>query len=127
MSLGNPMQHPIQAGVDLGIFGIIVASLMSVVPPIAAILGLLYYAIQVYESKTVQHWLLDRRQKHAARRLRKLEARRKVIVAEIEAAELVRSASAAAMEQVAVAKAEALKTVVENNSHKLPSPLHPLG
>jgi len=37
--------------------GAVVGALMGYLPPIAAFLAIVWYAIQIYESKTVQGWI----------------------------------------------------------------------
>lgn len=97
----------VRASVDGGVIAVIVAALMNVVTPLAAVIGLVYYAIVLWETDTVQNWVRQTRQKHAVRKLAKLSARQKVIEAEMVAAETVRAATAAATERVAQAKSEA--------------------
>lgn len=55
----------------------IITAIMGILPAAAALVGLIYYLIQIYESTTVQHWF-------ALRRIRKL-ARLKAQVMMIEA------------------------------------------
>lgn len=42
----------------------IVATLVGLLPSIAAIAGIVWYGIQIFESKTVQGWLAKRKAKH---------------------------------------------------------------
>lgn len=86
----------------------IVGSLLGYLPALAAVAAIAWYAIQIYESRTVQHWLANRRMMHAAKELIRLRAKQKVIHAEIVAAEKVRAAKAQANETVQQAKAEAV-------------------
>lgn len=72
--------HSIQAWIGNAFsLGAIAGALLGWVPTVAAIVGLVWYLIQIYESQTVQRWL-------AARRVRKL-ARLKARVLMMEARE----------------------------------------
>lgn len=51
--------------------GAIATSIMGYAPAVAAIVALIWYAIQIYESQTVRQWIADRR----ARQLARLKAR----------------------------------------------------
>lgn len=45
-----------------GTAGVTILGAMSgVLPPIAALIGVIYYGIQIFESKTMQDWLARRR------------------------------------------------------------------
>lgn len=46
-------KHAIMA--DLGAIGAILGSLAGYLPPMAALIGILWYALQIWESDTVQH------------------------------------------------------------------------
>lgn len=47
--------------------GAIITTALGWVPAIAAIVGLIWYLIQIYESATVQRWLATRRIRKIAR------------------------------------------------------------
>ena len=49
--------------------GAILSALMGYLPPIAALLAIFWYAVQLYECKTVQRWL-------RVRRIRRIHKRR---------------------------------------------------
>jgi hypothetical protein len=83
-------------------------------PPVAAAAAFIWYSIQIYESKTFQHWHRNRMMMRRARKLAKLRAREKMVIAEIEAIEKVRSARVEAREIVATAQAEGAKAVVHD-------------
>lgn len=51
--------------------GAIAASLIGIVPALAAVVALIWYFIQIYESATVQRWIANRR----ARKIAYLKAR----------------------------------------------------
>lgn len=87
--------------------GTIVSTLLGYVPAAAAALGVLWYAIQIWESRTVQEWKERRVAAHKVAKLARLQAQHKIIVAELEALEVVRAAKSVATEKVEVAKAEA--------------------
>lgn len=55
----------------LGGLGTIVTSFLGWLPPTAATVALIWYFIQIYESHTMQRWLLNRR----TRKLARLKAR----------------------------------------------------
>jgi hypothetical protein len=66
--MSGPDISPIRAGViaiDAGAVGVIAAAIVGWLPPLAAIVAILWYVIQIYESQTVQR-------KVRAWRLRKL-------------------------------------------------------
>lgn len=57
-----------------GISGVtIVAAFTGLLPPTAAALGLAWYLVQIYESKTFQSWLSRRRIRRVARLKREIE------------------------------------------------------
>jgi hypothetical protein len=84
-------------------------SLLGILPALAALFAVLFYALQMYESDTCQKWLESKRKLKKAKRLAKLKAEQKMLVAEIDALEVVREARAVAAEKVAVAAHEAAK------------------
>lgn len=49
----------------------VIAAILGFAPAVAALVGLIYYLIQIYESATVQRWLATRR----TRKLARLKAR----------------------------------------------------
>lgn len=62
--------------------GSIAAALVGVVPWAAAVFGMIYYSIQIYESKTCQHWLATRRARRIATyrgAIAKLEAESRMV------------------------------------------------
>lgn len=87
--------------------GAIAGSAWGFLPVFAALVALIWYLIQIWESRTVQHYVANRRMVHRQRRINKLRAKEKVILAKLEAMEVVRSARAAAREKVEVAASEA--------------------
>jgi hypothetical protein len=61
--------------------GAIVATIAGWLPPFAAVVALIWYAIQIWESKTIQNYLYGRRQRQMARL--------KIKMAKLEALELI--------------------------------------
>ncbi len=47
--------------------GVIVSTMLSWLPQIAAIVALIWYIIQIYESPTLQRWFYTRRTRRIAR------------------------------------------------------------
>lgn len=111
----NLHDAPDQASVALHTLslGTIAGVMLQVLPVLAVLLPVIYYAILIWESKTFSHWRNNRRQKRAAKKVAKLKAKAKVIQAKLEAEETVRHAATAAAEKVATAAAEAKTMVVE--------------
>ena len=101
--------------VDLVSAGAIVGTLIGWLPYVAAVVGLVWYCIQIWESRTVQHWWNNRQMILKARKIARLRAREKVIVAKLEALETIRAAKHAAVEKVETAKVEAAKQVLHEN------------
>lgn len=56
---------------DVGAGGAVIVTILGYLPAVAALLGILWYAILIYESRTVQHMLKRRRLRRAARRRHK--------------------------------------------------------
>lgn len=105
MSNTNPMTHAadaISAGAIVGVF-------LGYLPAIAAVAGFLWYCIQIWESRTIQHWWRNRQMKRRAKKIARLRAREKVIIAELDALNVVRAARVEAREKVETAKVEAAK------------------
>lgn len=103
----------------------IVGSLTGWFPPVAAVAAFIWYTIQIYESRTFQHWFRNYLMKKRARKLAKLRAKEKIVLARIEAIEKLRAASVEAKEIVATAKSDAAKLVVEGETD-LKSKLPPI-
>lgn len=93
------------AGVTVG------ASVMQWLPAAVSVvggtLGIIWFIVQLWESRTVTG-IVDRwTERRRIRRVKYLEAKQKVIVAKLRAAETVRGAKVQAAELVQTAKAEA--------------------
>ena len=119
--MSNPLEHPMQASIDGGVAVIIFTSFVGILPALAAIIGICYYGIQVWESNTVQTWVHARKAKHAAKKLAILRNKQQILLAEIDAAELVRSASVEAHEKVAAAHLEAVKVLAKGDPQEVPT------
>lgn len=54
----NPhhLPHPIYVGADLSAFGILLGSVVGMLPGIAALFACIWYGVQIWESKTVREW-----------------------------------------------------------------------
>lgn len=94
----------------------ILGSLVGLFPPIAAAAAFIWYLIQVYESRTFQHWFRNRQMKYRAKKLAKLRAQEKIVLAKIEAIEKVRLANVEARELVETAKVDAAKLVLKEQT-----------
>lgn len=65
----NNLDPGVHRGLDVAAGAGIVGTLVGALPAVAALIGIIYYCILVYESKTVQGWL-DRRRR-ARKQLKK--------------------------------------------------------
>lgn len=106
IGMGNWLGHLLSIGVWL-------AALAGFIPAIAALLALIWYMIQIWESDTCQKWVEERKLRINTRRLAELKAKQKVLSAELDALELVRGARAMAAEKIATAAHDAAKLVVK--------------
>lgn len=112
--------------IDISMAGVIVASFFQILPAIAAVLGIAWYCIQMYESRTIQGVLHRYRMKSRAKKLMKLKAKELVILAEIDALEKVRVAKAYAVEKVLEAKADAASGMVIQQTQREINDLGPM-
>lgn len=85
----------------------IIGAFLQVLPVIAAVAGGVYYAIQIWETRTIQHWWNNKKMKAKAKRLARLRAQEKLIQAQIEATELLQQARSVARTKLAQAALEA--------------------
>lgn len=97
--------------------GAIVSTLLGYLPAFAAVLGVIWYAIQIWESKTVQEWNVRRVKRNKEIKIARLRAKQKVLVAELDALEVVRAAQVTATERVESAKAAAAVDKVLNETN----------
>lgn len=114
----SPVQHPYTFVTDAISALAILGTILGYLPYLAAVAGLIWYLIQIKESRTVQHWWSNRQLIRRAKKVAKLRAREKVILAELEALESVRAAKHAAIEHVETAKVEAAKLVVQEETQR---------
>lgn len=52
-------------------FGAIIGSITHLLPSFAAIVAVVWYLLEIYESKAVQDWLKHRRARHRHRRYKR--------------------------------------------------------
>jgi hypothetical protein len=88
--------HPVGYTLDAAGLLAILGALLGWISPIAALIAILWYSIQIWESRTVQTWV----QKRHERRLVRLAAK-------LAALQLRTAASAASMELKGAAQAAA--------------------
>jgi hypothetical protein len=91
--------------------GGIVGSIFSIFPFIAAFVAFIWYLIQIYESRTFQHWRANFLMRRRAKKLARLHAKEKIVAAQIAALEKVRQARAEARDIVADAATEAANLI----------------
>lgn len=115
----NPVPHLLAGG---GIVATILGILPQLVGVVAAVVAMCYYSICMWESRTVQHWYNNRKLVQKAKRVARIRAEQKVLLAELEALEVVREARALAVEKVEAAKAEAAKMVVKQDAQAIIDP-----
>lgn len=76
------MDHPASTWINNAIgTGTLIAVFAGYIPAMGAMVALVYYVIQIYESETVQRWLAGRRVRKIARlkaRVIMMEARSRV-------------------------------------------------
>ena len=90
--------------------------LPSVIGAIGGFFAGVFYVVQLYESRTFQHWKNNFLAKYRAKKLAKLKAREKIVLAQIKALEKIRHARVEAREIVAEATADAAKLLASENS-----------
>lgn len=94
---------------------LVISTIFGWLPYMAAGVGLVWYCIQIWESRTIQHWWRNRQMVKRAKKIAKLRAREKVILAELDALELKRAAQHAAVEKVEKARVAAAKEVLADS------------
>ena len=67
--------------------GAIIGTIIGYLPYVAAFAGLVWYLIQIWESKTVQGWWCNRRMVRGTKKIARLQAREKIIQAQLQAME----------------------------------------
>jgi hypothetical protein len=113
---------PVTYVADIVSAGAIVGTILGYLPFIAAFFGLVWYLIQIWESRTVQHWWRNRVEVKRAKKLVKLRAREKVLVAKIEALALTRAARVEARDKVERARVEAAALQVHEETRAAEAP-----
>ena len=108
--------HPGAVLVDILSAGAIVGTFLGYLPIVAAFAGLVWYLIQIWESRTIQHWWNNRRIVRTAKKIAKLKAKERVIMAQLEGLESIRHAKIEARDKVETAKIEAAKTQVHEET-----------
>lgn len=98
--------------------GAIIATVAGWLPVIAALVAAVWYVLQIYESATCQKFLDKRRRLYKARRIAKLRAQQKVLLAELEGLEVLRQARDVAADKVAVAASEAATLLINQKTHE---------
>jgi hypothetical protein len=63
-SSGNAISNLISSGTAAGV---VVGAVFSFLPPVAALVALVWYFIQIWESATVRAWIAKRRTRKLAR------------------------------------------------------------
>ncbi len=106
-----PTVDPGVAAAHLVSIGAMIAAFVGWLPALLALIPAFYYVILIWESSTVQHYLRNRRMRRKAKRVAKLRAQAKVVQAQLDAEDIVRSARTEAREKVAHAAVEAKKQV----------------
>lgn len=96
----------------------LLGSLLALLPAVVALFAAVYYVIQIYESDTTQKWLEKRRMVRKARRIARLRAEQKVLLAELEALEVVREARVIATSKIAAAAHEAAVDSANHATHE---------
>lgn len=96
--------------------GSVAAAYFGWLPPLvagtAALLGAVYWALSVYEMRTVQNWKVRFIQGRRAHKLARLRAEEKRVIAQIQALEKLRADKVEAKELVATAADEAAQLVI---------------
>jgi|ERR1700676_4064636 len=98
--------------------GVFVGYLSGMLPVFVAFIPSVWCLICIWESSTVQHWVRNRRMIYKAHRIARLKAREKVIMAQLDALEVIREARTIAKEKVAIAEHEAAKLVVTEDTEQ---------
>lgn len=112
--MSDAITNPLNKTVDVIAAGGIVGTLFGYLPAIASVLSIIWFGIQIYESRTFTHWKNNWIMKHKAKKIARLKAKEKVLAAQILAIETVRAAKVEASLQETEAKTEATLDVVHD-------------
>lgn len=96
-----------------GALATIAGTILGLLPPLAALAAVIWYLVQIYESKTYRDWRDERLRRKKERKIARLKAKQKVVAAELEALETVRAAKDFADHMVATATKVATSKVQE--------------
>lgn len=109
-------EHPVfQWAGNIISLAAIAGTLAGWLPLFAALVAIIWYSIQIWESATVRNYLNNRRKINKAKKIARLRGKEKLILAQLDALETVRAAKATAKEVLAVATAEAAKQVTADS------------
>jgi hypothetical protein len=51
------MTEPLKSAGDVGAFGIVIATIVDVLPAASAVLSVIYISIRIFETETIRKWL----------------------------------------------------------------------
>ena len=85
----------------------IVGTWIGYLPYVAATVAVIWYIIQIWESRTIQAWWTNRQLVRRSRKIARLKAAEKVITAKLSALQKVSLAKQDARESIAIAVVEA--------------------
>lgn len=88
--------HAMNTSLDAGAAGAIIASMLGWLPPVAAVLAILWYLLQFWESRTLQSFMQKRTQRRIVRLTAKLAALQLHATADAAAIEIKGAARQAA-------------------------------
>lgn len=103
----------------------IIGTIVGWLPYIAAFAAFVWYIIQIWESRTIQHWHNNRKMARRARKVAKLRAREKVISAQLAALQTVQAAKQVAKDMVNVATMEAAVLSAQEETDIMAKKIHP--
>lgn len=102
--------------------GAIIGTILGWLPYIAAFAAFVWYVIQIWESRTIQHWWANRQMLRRARKIAQLKAHEKIIAAQLLALQTVRAARKEAKEIVTEAAVEATRLQAQVEQELLQKP-----
>lgn len=105
----------------LGTFAV-VGTILGWFPYIAAVAAFLWYVVQLWESRTVQHWWVNRQMVRRLRKIARLKEREKIIAAQLIALQTVRAAQKEAKALIEDAAVQATKLRAETERELLEKP-----
>ncbi len=115
--LGNHLGDLLGTGaVAIALLSRLLGFLGDTITYAGALAGLIWFCIQIWKSRALQHWWHNRQEVRRARRLVRLRAKEKVLVAKIEALAKVRQARVEARDLVETAKVEAATQIVHETA-----------